>query len=226
MPHFSLQIADRVKETSTTSGTGTLTLAGASDGCQAFSVLGDGARTQYSIVDTTNNTWETGIGTYTSSGTTLSRDFVFESSNSNNLVSFTTDEKEVFVTMPAERAGVLSAVDIASASGTITGAQAVIPETTGGFTLGSVFVGKTGTTISGAGNVTVFDNAVYLIADTAYNNEISPFWVDGTITDESVTLGQLNVTGTLNVSGSGSVEVIDATQHAVLELGDTITLNS
>jgi len=225
MPHFSLQIADRVKETSTTSGTGTLTLAGASDGCQAFSVLGDGARTQYSIVDTTNNTWETGIGTYTSSGTTLSRDFVFESSNSNNLVNFTSDEKNVFVTMPAERAGVLSAVDIASASGTITGSQAVIPETTGGFTLGSVFVGKSGTTISGSGNVNIFDNAVYLIADTAYNNEISPFWVDGNIADASVALGQLNIMGNLTIGASASIEVIDATQHAVLELGSTVTMS-
>ncbi len=224
MPHFSLQIADRVKETSTTSGTGTLTLAGAADGFQAFSALGDGARTQYAIVDSANNTWETGIGTYTSSGTTLSRDFVFESSNSDALVNFAAAEKNVFVTMPAEKSGVLSAVDIASASGTITGSQGVIPETTGGFTLGSVFVGKTGTTISGSGNVTVFDNAVYLIADTAYSNEISPFWVDGTIADKSVTLGQLNVTGTLNVAASASIEVIDATQHAVLELGSTITM--
>ena len=224
MPHFSLQIADRVKETSTTSGTGTLTLAGASGGCQAFSVLGDGARTQYSIVDTTNNTWETGIGTYTSSGTTLSRDFVFESSNSNNLVNFTSDEKNVFVTMPAERAGVLSAVDIASASGTITGSQAVIPETTGGFTLGAIWLGKNGTEISGNGQVYVFDGGTYTITETAYTNEICPFQADLTLSGSSVTLGELNIVGTVVVPND--LEIIDAEQHATLEMGSSLTLNS
>jgi len=83
MPHFSLEIGDRIKETTTTTGTGTVTLGGASPGFQAFSALGDGARAPYAIVDTTNNTWETGIGTYTLSGTTFSRDFVYESSNSD-----------------------------------------------------------------------------------------------------------------------------------------------
>ena len=195
MPHFSLKISDRVKETTTTTGTGTLTLAGAVDGFQAFSVLGDGARTQYAIVDTGNNTFETGIGTYTSSGTTLSRDFIFESSNSNALVNFGAGEKQAFVTMPAERSGVLSAVDISSASGTINGAQNVIPETTGGFTLGSVFTAKNGTTIGANGSVTVFDNSVYYIADTPYVNEVSPFWSDGTITENTVALGQFNVVG-------------------------------
>ena len=226
MPHFSLKISDRVKETTTTTGTGTLTLAGAVDGFQAFSILGDGARTQYAIVDTANNTFETGIGTYTSSGTTLSRDFVFESSNSNGLVNFGAGEKQAFVTMPAERAGVLSAVDISSASGNINGAQNVIPETTGGFTLGAVFTAKDGTIIGANGSITVFDDSVYYIADTAYANEVSPFWSDGTITEITVALGQFNVVGSVAITGSGSVEVIDATSHATLNLGDTVTLNA
>ena len=221
MPHFSLKIADRVKETTTTTGTGTITLAGAADGFQAFSTLGDGARTQYAIIDSGNNTWETGIGTYTSSGTTLTRDFVFESSNSGSKVNFGVGEKNVFVTMPADRAGVLSAVDISSASGTVAGSQSVIPETTGGFTLGAVWVGNSTTTISGT--VVVFDNATYMLADSAYTNEISPFWVDGTISSISVAIGEFNVAG--NVTISGTVEVIDATQHAVLNLGSTVTLN-
>ena len=225
MPHFSLKIADRIKEASTTSGTGTLTLSGATLGFQAFSVLGDGARTQYGITNAAGD-FETGIGTYTASGTTLSRDFVFESSNSNGLVSFSAAEKDVFVTLPAERAGVLSAVDIASASGNINGAQSVIPETTGGFTLGSVFTAKDGTIIGANGSVTVFDNSVYYIADTAYANEVSPFWSAGTITEITVALGQFNVVGSVAITGSGSVEVIDATSHATLNLGDTVTLNA
>ena len=94
-------VKDRVKETSTTTGTGTITLDGASAGFQSFSVIGDGNSTYYTIADGTN--WEVGIGTYTSSGTTLSRDTVLESSNSGNLVDWSAGSKDVFVTYPAER---------------------------------------------------------------------------------------------------------------------------
>ena len=94
-------VKDRVKETTTTTGTGTVTLAGAATGFQSFSVIGDGNSTYYTITDGTD--WEVGIGTYTSSGTTLSRDTVLESSNSGNLVNWSAGDKDVFVTYPAER---------------------------------------------------------------------------------------------------------------------------
>lgn len=99
-----LVLRDRVRETSTTSGTGTFTLAGAVTGFQSFSVIGNANTTFYCIVDSTNGTWEVGIGTYTSSGTTLSRDTVLESSNSGSLVSFAAGIKDVFCTYPADRA--------------------------------------------------------------------------------------------------------------------------
>jgi hypothetical protein len=99
-----LVLKDRVKETSTTTGTGTLTLGGAASGFQSFSVIGDGNSTYYAIVDSAAGTWEVGIGTYTSSGTTLSRDVVLESSNSGSAVDFAANVKDVFVTYPAERA--------------------------------------------------------------------------------------------------------------------------
>jgi hypothetical protein len=73
-------------------------------GFQTFSVIGDGNTTFYTIVDNDTGAWEVGIGTYTSSGTTLSRDTVLESSNSNSLVDFAAGVKDVFVTYPAERA--------------------------------------------------------------------------------------------------------------------------
>lgn len=101
---MALVLKDRVKETSTTAGTGTLTLAGAVAGYQSFSVVGDGNTTYYAIVDGTANTWEIGIGTYTSSGTTLSRDTILESSSGGSAVSFASNSKDVFVTYPAERA--------------------------------------------------------------------------------------------------------------------------
>lgn len=97
-------LADRVKETTTTTGTGSVTLLGASTGFQSFAVIGNSNSTYYCIADQISTNWEVGIGTYTSSGTSLSRDTVLASSNSGSLVSFTTGTKDVFVTQPAERA--------------------------------------------------------------------------------------------------------------------------
>lgn len=100
---MALVVKDRVKETSSTGGTGTLTLAGASPGFQSFSVIGDGNTTYYTIVDSLNNTWEVGVGTYTSSGTTLSRDAVLDSSSGGAAVNFAAVSKDVFVTYPASK---------------------------------------------------------------------------------------------------------------------------
>lgn len=96
-----LVVKDRVKETTTTTGTGTITLDGASSGFQSFSVIGNGNTTYYAIVGPTE--WEVGIGTYTSSGTTLSRDTILESSNGGTAVNFSAGTKDVFCTYPAEK---------------------------------------------------------------------------------------------------------------------------
>jgi hypothetical protein len=74
---MALVIKDRVKETTTTTGTGTLTLAGAFNGFDSFAEIGNGNTTYYSCTDGTD--FEVGIGTYTASGTTLSRDTILES---------------------------------------------------------------------------------------------------------------------------------------------------
>ena len=97
-------IADRVKETSTTTGTGTLNLLGAATGFQSFSVIGDSNTTFYTIQLANTNEWEVGVGTYTLSGTTLSRDTILESSNGGSAVNFSAGSKDVFVTYPAEKA--------------------------------------------------------------------------------------------------------------------------
>jgi len=106
---MALVVKDRVKETTTTTGTGTLTLAGASAGFQSFSVIGDGNTTYYAIIDVAGGAWEVGLGTYTASGTTLSRDTILESSNAGSAVNFGVGSKDVFVTYPAERAVYLDA---------------------------------------------------------------------------------------------------------------------
>ena len=98
---MALVVKDRVKEKTTTTGTGTITLAGAVTGFQAFSVIGDGNSTYYTI--TAGTDFEVGIGTYTLSGTTLSRTTILESSNAGSAVNFGVGSKDVFVTYPAER---------------------------------------------------------------------------------------------------------------------------
>lgn len=98
---MALVLKDRVRETTTTTGTGTVTLAGAATGYQSFSAIGNANTTYYCIAGQGTNEWEVGIGTYTSSGTTLSRDTILASSNSNNAVDFSAGSKDVFVTYPA-----------------------------------------------------------------------------------------------------------------------------
>ena len=101
---MALVFKDRVRETTTTTGTGTLTLDGAATGFQSFSAIGNGNNTYYTIAGSGTSEWEVGIGTYTSSGTTLSRDVVLASSNSGSLVPFSAGTKDVWCDYTAARA--------------------------------------------------------------------------------------------------------------------------
>lgn len=95
---MSLIFADRVKETTTTTGTGVLTLAGAVDGFQSFDdAMADDDTCYYSITDGTD--WETGLGTY--SADTLTRTTVLESTNSNAAVDWSAGSKDIFITIPS-----------------------------------------------------------------------------------------------------------------------------
>lgn len=112
---MSLVLLDRVKQTATTIGTGTITLNGLAVGFQTFSSLGDGATTYYTIQGDAD--WEVGIGIYSSN--TLTRDTVLSSSNGGALVNFTKGTKNVFVTLPAEK----TITSIASADSSVTVTQ-------------------------------------------------------------------------------------------------------
>jgi hypothetical protein len=165
---MALVLADRVKETTTTAGTGTITLAGASTGFQSFAAIGDANSTYYTIVAQTGTEWEVGIGTYTSSGTTLSRTTVLSSSNSGSLVNFSAGTKDVFVTYPSGKGVWLDAAgkfvqttftDL-SATGTITGALS-----------GNATTATTATNVAGgAANRIVYNTAAsttgYAVAPT------------------------------------------------------------
>jgi hypothetical protein len=96
------RISNRVKETTTTTGTGTVTLAGAVSGYRTFTAdFANGTVVNYCIAGQTGTEWEVGYGTLVSS-TTLSRDTVEQSSNADALVSFSAGTKDVFVTVTAQ----------------------------------------------------------------------------------------------------------------------------
>tara|TARA_R100001377_G_C3154491_1_gene97481 strand:+ start:207 stop:659 length:453 start_codon:yes stop_codon:yes gene_type:complete len=97
-------INDRVKETTTSTGTGTINLAGVENGFQGF-VAGIGTtNSTYYTISLPAGDYEVGIGTVTdASPDTLSRTTVISSSNSNNLVNFGAGTKDVFCTIPAKR---------------------------------------------------------------------------------------------------------------------------
>lgn len=84
---MAFAIKDRVAETTVTTGTGTVTLLGAQLGFQSFSAIGNANTTMYLILSGNGTDWETGIGTYTSSGTTLTRTTILSSSNGGSAIS-------------------------------------------------------------------------------------------------------------------------------------------
>jgi len=162
---MALIVKDRVKVTTNSTGTGTLTLGSAVAGFQSFSVIGDGNTTYYTIFDNNTNDWEVGIGTYTASGTTLSRNTILESSNSGSAVNLAAGSKVVFVTYPAEKAVTLDGVEtltnktINGSSNTITnvslstGVTGTLPATNGGtgqstYAVGDLLVGGATNTLA------------------------------------------------------------------------------
>ena len=105
---MALVLSDRIKETSSTTGTGTLTLGGAVTGFETFTAnLSNSDTTYYCCTD--NIDFEVGLGTFTSSGTTLARTTILASSNSNNAVSWSSGTRTVFCTMPAAKSVFLDA---------------------------------------------------------------------------------------------------------------------
>lgn len=206
---MALVLKDRVKETTTTTSTGPYTLAGAVTGFQSFSVIGNGNTTYYTVTDGTD--WEVGIGTYTASGTTLSRDTILESSNSGNAVNWGAGSKDVFVTYPAERSVVGSSNPLAipdpgangnvlTSNGTIWtsaapsgGASAItISNKTGAYT---VVAGDLGTIINCTSNTFTVSLTAAATLGSGFN-----CWIwntgDGTITIDPAGSETIDGTGT------------------------------
>ncbi len=102
---MALVINDRVKESSSTTGTGTFALAGIVQGFETFSAgIGNNNETYYAAYEAGTNNWEVGRGTLDGTSANLARTEVLTSSNSDNLVIFTAGGLEIFCTLPASKA--------------------------------------------------------------------------------------------------------------------------
>jgi len=184
---MALVLKDRVKETTTSTGTGTINLAGAATGFEGFvSAVGDGNTCYYAILDANGSAWEVGIGTVTdASPDTLSRTTILESSNSDNAITLTSGTHTVFLTYPADKSVYRNSNDqiVATASGIVfsdSTVQTTAPvDTNTTYTAGSglqldstTFNAKTATT--SASGITTLTNTI----DSTQTKALTPKAVD------------------------------------------------
>jgi hypothetical protein len=207
-----LVLADRVRETSATTGTGTFTLAGAVTGYQTFSVIGNANTTYYCIANQANAEWEVGVGTYTASGTTLARTTVLASSNGGTAVAFSAGTKDVFVTYPAT-------YTVNTQTGTATSATSVANALTAGtaisFSSGSTYNGSAAITINNSGvtSITGTSNQITASASTGGVTLSTPQSIN---TTASVQFGSFGV----GTAASGTTGEIRATNNITAYYSD------
>ena len=205
---MALVINDRVRETTTVTGTGSATLLGAVTGYQSFSVIGNGNTTYYTIADQGGPNWEVGLGTW-STGGTLARTTVLASSNSGSLVNFTTGTKDVFVTYPSEEAIYNNGTSIVGPTGS---SVAVANGGTGATTLaanGVIYGNGTGavgvTAVGTTGQVLVGNTGAAPSWATVSSSLVSSFSAGTTgFTPSTATTGAVTLSGTLNIANGGT----------------------
>lgn len=209
---MALVLKDRVKETTTTTGTGTVTLAGAAAGFQSFAAVGDGNQTFYAIVDATSGAWEVGVGTYTASGTTLSRTTVVSSSNAGSLVNFGAGSKDVFVTYPSSRAVYLDA----AGSAVTTLDIGTLGTSTANITTANITAGTVSTTPASANDLVNKTYVDALIASGIHFHQ--PVRVEAPINlNATYNNGTAGVGATLTNAGTQAALVVDGVAVSVAD---------
>lgn len=199
---MALVVYDRVQETTTTSGTGSVTLLGAVSGFQSFAVVGNGNTTYYTITD--GAAWEVGIGTYSTSGPTLARTTVLSNSNGNTTpITLSGGLAQVFVTYTAEKSVNLDASDNVTPLGTIASG------TWQGTTVGVSYGGTGVTASSGANSVVLRDANQNTSLNNIFRNTTSTVSAAGT---------------TVLTAASSFTQVLTGTTTQTYQLPDATTL--
>lgn len=156
---MALVLKDRVLETASSPGTGTVTLLGATTGYQSFANgVGNSNTTYYTIATVGGAEWEVGIGTYYSANNSIVRNTVISSSNGGNLANFSSGSQSVFVTYPAEEAVYLN-------NGNVSALGNILSATWNANTIGVPY-GGTGLVTLNAGYIP-FGNGTSAIASNA-----------------------------------------------------------
>jgi hypothetical protein len=201
---MALVVYDRVQETTTTSGTGSVTLLGAVSGFQSFAVVGNSNTTYYTITD--GAAWEVGIGTYSTSGPTLARTTVLSNSNGNTTpITLSGGLAQVFVTYTAEKSVNLDASDNVTPLGTIASG------TWQGTTVGVSYGGTGVTASSGANSVVLRDANQNTSLNNIFRNITSTVSAAGT---------------TVLTAASSFTQVLTGTTTQTYQLPDATTLTN
>lgn len=196
---MALALNDRVQQTGSANSTVSFTLTGSVTGFQSFAVVGNGNTTYYSSFDATGN-WEVGLGTYSTSGPTLTRTTIYSSSNSGSAVTFS-GTVNVFVTYPA---GIAVYED---ASGNVSPLGTIASGTWQATTIGVAY-GGTGVTASSGANSVMLRDANQNVAVNRLNQSNTSVTAAGATT--ALTAAS-SYSQTLNGTGGQTYTMPDAT---------------
>lgn len=196
---MALVLANRVQQTGTANTTVSFTLTGSVTGFQSFAVIGNGNTTFYSATDVSGN-WEVGLGTYSTTGPTLTRTTIYASSNAGSAVTFS-GTVTVFVTYPSGRSVNLNESGNVSALGTISSG------TWQGSTVGVAY-GGTGVTSSSGANSVVLRDANQNITINRLNQSSNTVTAAGTTTTLTAASAYSQI---LNGTGGQTFKLPDAT---------------
>ena len=223
---MALVLDDRVKETSTTTGTGTLNLSGAVSGFQTFVAgVGNGNTTYYAIVNRDESEWETGVGTVTDASTdTLARTTVIASSNSDSAVDFSAGTKDVFTTLPASKAVYEDASsDVTLPNDLILGSDSAVLKFGADSDTTLTHTDGTGLTLNSTNKLLFRDTGLYinsstdgqldLVADTEIQIAATTIDINGAVALDGAITGATNITlsgeldaATLDISGNADID--------------------
>ena len=208
---MALVVADRVKETTTSTGTGAITLGGAEPNFRTFSsVLSDADTTYYAIIDDNNLAFEVGLGTYASSGNTITRTTVLASSNSNNAVNFSAGTKDVFINYPAGKSAYLDGSGQLVIGGTAVTSTAAELNILDGVTATAAELNILDGVTSTTAELNLVDGST---ANTVVNSKAVIYGSSGEITSTQ-----------LDVTGQGDLRLQDSSggQYVALQAASTV----